>query len=183
MLTWVDDIVVASGNASMLNEVKTMLSQKFKIKGLGVIFRFLGIDFKAKPGKISMGQENYLSKVLEIFDMTKCKPKSLPSEQKLIFFLRMQNCLIRQNIGKLCLIYVITCTRPDISWIVTKIAQYSRNPTVDHWTAVKRVLKYLKWTLDYKLCSQKYENCLTLTGFSDADWEGSADRRVLYLVE
>ena len=67
----------------MLGEVKAMLSQKFKMKDLGVISRFLEIDFKSVPGKITMDQEHYLSKVLERFGMTNCKPKSLPSEQKL----------------------------------------------------------------------------------------------------
>ena len=71
----------------------------------------------------------------------------------------------------------MTCTRHDISWIVAKLAQYSQNPTVDHWTTVKHVFRYLKGTLDYKLCSQKYDDCLTLTGFSDADWGGFEDRK------
>ena len=71
----------------------------------------------------------------------------------------------------------MTCTGPDISWIVTKLAQYSQNLTVDHWTTVKHVFRYLKGTLDYKLCFQKYDDCLTLTGFSDADWGGSEDRK------
>ena len=70
------------------------------MENLGVISRFLGIDSKSVPGKITMDQEHYLSKVLERFGMTNCKPKSLPSEQKL-FFLRMQNRLIQQNTGKL----------------------------------------------------------------------------------
>ena len=77
LLIWVDDIVVASGSASMLDKVRAMLSQKFKMKDLGVISRFLGIDF--------MNQEHHLSKLLEGFGMTKCKPKSSPSEQELIF--------------------------------------------------------------------------------------------------
>ena len=86
LLMWVDDIIIASSNVSMLGEVKAMLSQKFKMKDLGVISRFLGIDFKYVPGKITMDQEHYLSKVLERFGMTNCKPKSLPCEQKLVFF-------------------------------------------------------------------------------------------------
>ena len=65
----------------------------------------------------------------------------------------------------------MTCTRPDITWIVTKLAQYSQNPTVDHWTAINHAFRYLKRTLDYKLCFQ------TLTGFSDGDWGGSEDRK------
>ena len=172
----------------MLDEVKAMLSQKFKMKDLGVISRFLGIDFKSVPGKITMDQEHYLSKVSERFGMTNCKPKSLASEQKLIFPENAEpfdSTKYREALGSL--IYAMTCTRPDISWIVTKLAQYSQNPTVDHWTAVKHVFRYLKGTLDNKLCFQKYDDCLTLTGFSDADWGGSEDRkstfRVLLLVE
>ena len=82
LLIWVDDIIIASSNVSMLDEVKAMLSQKFKMKDLGVTSRFLGTDFKSVPGKIRMDQEHYLSKVLERFGMTNCRPKSLPSERK-----------------------------------------------------------------------------------------------------
>ena len=44
LLIWVDDIIIASSNVSMLGEVKAMLSQKLKMKDLAVISRFLGID-------------------------------------------------------------------------------------------------------------------------------------------
>ena len=39
------------------------------------------------------------------------------------------------------------------------------------------MFRYLKGTLDYKLCFQKHDDCLTLTGFSDADWGGCEDRK------
>ena len=39
------------------------------------------------------------------------------------------------------------------------------------------MFRYLKGTLDYKLSFQKYDDCLTLTGFSGADWGGSEDRK------
>ena len=127
-----------------------------------------------------MGQEHYLSKVLERFGMTNCKFKPLPSEQKLIFSEKAElfdSTKYMEAIG--CLIYAITCTRSDIPWIVTNLAQHSQNPTVDHWTAVKHLFTYLKGTLDYKLCFQKYDDdCLTLTEFSDADWSGSEDRKL-----
>ena len=72
LLIWVYDIIVAFSKLSVLDKVKAMLSQKFKMKDLGVISRFLGIDFKAVRGKITMRQEHYLSKVSERFGMTKC---------------------------------------------------------------------------------------------------------------
>ena len=73
--------------------------QKFKIKDLGVISRFLDVDFKVELGKTTMIQERYLTKVLERYCMAECKAKSLSSEQKLIF-LRMQNHLIQRNTKK-----------------------------------------------------------------------------------
>ena len=133
LLIWVDDIVIACSNVSILDEVKAMLSQKFKMKNLGVISRFLGIDLKSVLGMITMDQEHYLSKVLERFGMTNCKPKSLPSEQKSICPKNAEpfdSTKYGEAIG--CLIYAITCTKPDISWIATKLVQYSQNPTADH---------------------------------------------------
>ena len=85
LLIWVDDMVLASSNASMLEDVKRTLSRKFKMKDLGVISRFLGIDFKVQPGKIEMSQKSYLQKILQRFNMSDCKAKATPSEQKLNF--------------------------------------------------------------------------------------------------
>ena len=109
LLIWVDDIAIACSNVSMLDEVKAMLSQKFKMKDLGVISRFLSIDFKSVPGKITMDQEDYLLKVLERFGMTICKPEPLPSRQKLIFSENAEpfdSPKYREAIG--CLIYAMT---------------------------------------------------------------------------
>ena len=110
--------------------------------------------------------------------MAESKPKSLPSEQKLIFSEDAEpfhSKKYREAIGSL--IFAITCTRSDISWIVSKLAVYSQSPTVQHWTAVKNVFRYLKGTLEYKSCFQKCEDGLKLTGFIDADWGGSEDKK------
>lgn len=50
-------------------------------------------------------------------------------------------------------------------------------PLEEHWTAVKDVLRYLKRTLDYRLCYRKCEDGLSLIGYSDADWASSTDDR------
>ena len=46
------------------------------------------------------------------------------------------------------LMYVAIQTRPDISFAVQHLSQYTTNPTQEHWTAVKHVLQYLKGTRD-----------------------------------
>ena len=70
----------------------------------------------------------------------------------------------------------LTLIRPDISFSVNKICQYLHKPTTEHWTAVKRVIRYLKHTLGLGLRISE-SNSTLVSGFSDADWAGSVDDR------
>lgn len=65
----------------------------------------------------------------------------------------------------------LSLTRPDISFAVNKVCQFMHCPTTDHWTAVKRILRYLKQTIQYGLLLQPFSSA-TLHAFSDADWAG-----------
>lgn len=71
----------------------------------------------------------------------------------------------------------MSCTRPDICWIVTKLSQNLTNPTNQNWTAAKHVLRYIKGSLDKGLCFQKSSKLLEVIGFSDADWGSSESDR------
>ena len=73
------------------------------------------------------------------------------------------------------LIYAMLCTRPDICFAVGLVSRYQSNPGREHWKAVKRILRYLKGTMDYCLCYQGSN--LRLIGYSDADWGGDLDQR------
>ncbi|XP_014660357.1 uncharacterized protein LOC106804209 [Setaria italica] len=70
----------------------------------------------------------------------------------------------------------LTLTRPDIAYAVNKVCQFLHAPTTEHWSAVKRILRYLKHTADMGIKIQRY-NCRLLSAFSDADWAGSVDDR------
>jgi histone deacetylase 1/2 len=70
----------------------------------------------------------------------------------------------------------LTLTRPDLSFSVNKICQYLHAPTTAHWTAVKRVLRYIKGTIQLGLKFQRSSSTL-LSAFSDADWAGDIDDR------
>lgn len=75
------------------------------------------------------------------------------------------------------LIYLTSCTRPDLSYVVSKLSQYFNEPTEEQWTTVKHVLKYLKGTNDKMLCYRKCDEGLRLVAYSDADWAGDANDR------
>ena len=80
----------------------------------------------------------------------------------------------QQAIG--CLTYASTATRPDIAAAVGTLSRYMSNPSKDHWTAVKRILRYLKGTLNYGLRFSDSEDN-RVVGFADADLAGDVDSR------
>ena len=73
------------------------------------------------------------------------------------------------------LLYLSTRSRPDIAFAVGKAARYCSQPYNSHWSAVKRVLRYLKGTTYLGLLYRPDE--LNLTGYSDADWAGDTEDR------
>lgn len=73
------------------------------------------------------------------------------------------------------LMYAMLGTRPDIAFTVSFLSRHLVNPTEIHVQAVKRVIRYLKGTIDFEL---KYNNPIgPLTGYSDADWAGDLESR------
>ncbi|XP_057852775.2 secreted RxLR effector protein 161-like [Cryptomeria japonica] len=79
----------------------------------------------------------------------------------------------RQLVGSL--IY-LTFTRPDLSFVVRYISRFMIAPMVDHWVAMKHMLRYVKGTFDYGLVYTRSHEP-RLSGFIDSDWEGSVDDR------
>ncbi|GJX69803.1 zinc finger, CCHC-type containing protein [Tanacetum coccineum] len=130
----------------------------------------LGIRIKHESNGIAISQSHYIEKVLKKFNYFDCTPVSTPMDtsEKL-----MPNN--GQDVSQLeysrvigCLMYAMTCTRPDIAFDVGKLSRYTSNPGTQHWQAIQRVLKYLKKTMDYRLMYTSYPS--VLEGYTDASW-------------
>ncbi|KAB2601163.1 hypothetical protein D8674_002168 [Pyrus ussuriensis x Pyrus communis] len=80
--------------------------------------------------------------------------------------------LYRSLVGAL---QYLTFTRPDIAFSVHQVCQFMQNPMVSHFTAVKRILRYLKGTMQFGISYTKGD--LQLKAFSDADWAGDPNDR------
>jgi histone deacetylase 1/2 len=71
-----------------------------------------------------------------------------------------------------------TMTRPDLSFAVNKVCQYLHVPRCTHWSAVKRILWYIKATVSHDLLLRSATTSPDLlSAFSDADWAGNSDDR------
>ena len=151
------------------------------MKDLGLIKYFLGIEFTQEEGEVKMSQKRYLNKILERFGMADCKPRSTPCEAMFDDDSVYNNELYanpthyRELVGSL--IYAATSTRPDISWVVSKLSQHLSNPSNKHMVMAKQVLRYLRGTLNNELIYRKTDKPLELFAFCDSDWASCLEDR------
>ena len=78
------------------------------------------------------------------------------------------------------LMYATICSRPNIRHAVGVLSRYMSKLGKDHWTTIKRVFRYLCWTIDHAICYQGRlgpYRVLGVHGFVDADWVGDMDHR------
>ena len=180
IIVWVDDLIICAPNLTLVNDVKCALSNRFRMKDLGQLKWFLGIEFRFKENCTEMNQSSYLDKILKKFGMSDCNPKSVPCDCGSGKFNDSESSkltdpkLYREIVGSL--IYLMTCTKPDICYAVTKLSQKLSEPTVADLNMSKFTLKYLKGSKNYGLKFMKSKET-NLIGYCDSDWGGSNDRR------
>lgn len=76
------------------------------------------------------------------------------------------------------LLFAAQISRPDISYAVSCVSRFNQNPGQAHWVAVKRILRYLKGTIDWKLQFNGAKiNGPEIIGYCDADWASDQDDR------
>ena len=122
-----------------------------------------------------MGQPTYTEKLLSKMGMNNCNPVSTPADPSNHLVKAAEDDevvdqpLYQSLIGSL--MYLATCTRPDIAYSVGVLARFSSKPNQSHWTAAKRVLRYLKGTSNLGIVF-KGDSPDGPAVFSDADWAG-----------
>ena len=175
---YVDDLIVTGNDDENIKDVKRKLKSEFKISDLGELKYFLGIEIVKKEDKLCLSQRKYLLDVLKKFGMSACKPLQIPLDVNAKFTCDdgekiKDSQLYRSIIGSL--IYA-TITRPDIVHTVGVLSQFMQEPTINHLKAAKRILRYIKGTINYGLIYD-YDANLDPKGYCDADWAGSPNDR------
>ena len=83
ILFWVDDVIVGASNENLLGETKQVFKENFKMKDMEQLSYFLGTDFEQGQDFVRMHQQRYIQNLLENFEISDCKPRGTPYEQKL----------------------------------------------------------------------------------------------------
>ncbi|XP_071685432.1 uncharacterized protein [Lolium perenne] len=179
LLVYVDDIIVVSSSASATDRLILEMRSAFAVKDLGPLHYFLGLEVHQQPsGGLLLTQKKYAMELLQRANMLKCTPATTPmtvidklSASEGTLHSADDSTRYRSIVGGL---QYLTLTRPDISFAVNKVCQFLHAPRDPHWTAVKRILRFIKFTVSHGLLLRRTSDTL-LSAFSDADWAGNFD--------
>ena len=163
-----------------MSDSQKKLKARFDMVDLGLVKHFLGIMVSrdVHGNKIHITQEGYIGQVLERFGMSNCKLVAPPMDkdkphEKVEGEEPWDKTLYQQLIGSLR--WIAIGTRPDISFAVSYLGCFGANPSQQHWTCAKRILRYLAGTKSLRLClGGDLPSPIPLNGFVDADFAGDA---------
>ena len=178
---YVDDLIIICSTLNRLKDIKSCLTERFKMKDLGSLHYCLGINIthdKANK-QIFLSQEQFIIRKLKEYGLENSNPVDTPRDCNV----RMQkndgvsNSVSKEHYQSMVgsLLYLSVGTRPDISQAVGEVCKYTSNPMEVHLTAVKRIFRYLKSTQTLSLLYKNTDS--TLTCYADADWAGDCDNR------
>ncbi|GKC71028.1 ribonuclease H-like domain-containing protein [Tanacetum coccineum] len=159
-----------ASSESLLQQIIRSLHQEFVMTDLSPLNYFLGISVTRDSSGLFLSQKKYALEILDRAHMANCNPSQTPidTESKLgsdgdpVSDLT----LYRSLAGSL---QYLTFTQPDIYYAVQQVCLYMHDPRKPHFLALKRILRYVRGTLDYEL--QLFSSSTTeLVAYLDVDW-------------
>ena len=179
---YVDDNVLAAKSEKQLKDVKQVFAKHFDIKDMGKLHYFLGMKVvqNDEAKEVGIGQPVYTHNLLQKFGMENAKPVKTTvdtctklvkaTEDEEIFDQKLYQSAVES------LLYLSAGTRLDITYAVNNVAKFSSHPNIQHWTGVKRIMRYLKGTTNIGLLYSKQES-RKYVEYSDSHWGGDLDDR------
>ncbi|GJR75330.1 retrotransposon protein, putative, ty1-copia subclass [Tanacetum coccineum] len=167
---YVDDMLIIGSNDKMIKSTKDMLKSKFDMKDTGLANVILGIKIIRTHNGLVLSQAHYVDKILDthnagdsglartLIDTNLHLSKNRGVGVAQLEYLRIIDMLM----------YLMTGTRPDLAYAVSRLSRYTTNPSVVHWKAMTRVLHYLRYIRYYGLHYDR--DPAVIEGYSDADW-------------
>ncbi|CAI7911729.1 unnamed protein product [Closterium sp. NIES-54] len=180
ILVYVDDLVFATVDTEALTLVKSEVQKRYTCTNLGERRCYLGLQITRDRARrtITLTQLNMVQQVLQRFDFQSCLPQptllstghslSAPPSDKSV----EPSGPYPELVG--CLMYLMTCIRPDLAYPLSLLARYG---APGRWDASKRVLRYLCSTSSLGLVLGGW-GPVVLSGHADASWvDDSATQR------
>ncbi|CAK1580915.1 unnamed protein product [Parnassius mnemosyne] len=180
ILLYVDDLLVLGEDNSRINNVKEILSTEFKMKDLGSKnLKYLGINIIQDSDCFYINHKEYLKSILTKFGMSDANASESPMEVNV----NLDDCTVDYSLEHKCracigsLMYAVVGSRPDLCAAVSYLARYQSRPSERLWQCLKRILRYIKGTINYNLKYNKNCNSEPLVGYADASFAVDKDRK------
>ena len=172
---YVDDMLIFGTSMDVVTKTKSFLASNFDMKDMGEADVILGIKVLRKADGLILSQEHYVEKFLKRFEYYECKPVVTPYDANTHLKKNLDHSVSQPRYAQIIgsLMYLMNCTRPDIAYAVSRLSRYTHNPSKDHWTALDRVAKYLRGTIDLGLHFGRSPP--VIEGYSDANWISDSD--------
>ena len=170
---YVDDIIFGGSSHALVAKFADSMSKEFEMSMMGELTFFLGLQIKQTQEGTFVHQGKYTMDVLKKFNMADAKPISTPIPTSAALDADEDGESVDQKeyrsmIGSLL---YLTATRPDIHFAVCLCARFQASPRTSHRQAVKRIMRYLRFTPEFGLWYSA-SSMLSLCGYSDADFAG-----------
>jgi hypothetical protein len=167
VLLYVDDVMLISNDKALIETLKTVLKMRFEVKDIGVADWILGLQIERyeNGNAIWLGQPRYIMEMFidakmwnrlnaqghEVPIMTKRTPMatSWRHDEASGYLDKERHTHYRSYIMKMS--YEAQQTRPDIAYAVNILAQFQQAPTESDWSAMHRLMRYLRGSWDYGL--------------------------------
>ncbi|CAI7914908.1 unnamed protein product [Closterium sp. NIES-54] len=177
ILVYVDDLVFATADTAGLAHVKSELQKRHTCTDLGELRSYLGLQITRDRAQrtITLTQSHMVQQVLQRFGFTYSSPRAtpLPTRHSLSALPSDESVESSGPYPELvgCLMYLMTCTRPDLAYPLSILARYVApgRHRPEHMAAAKRVLRYLCSTSGMGLVLGG-RSPVVLTGHADASW-------------
>jgi hypothetical protein len=178
-LLYVDDIVVTGSDDRLLQSFIDALSRGFDIKDLGNLHYFLGLQVTSHNKGVHISQLKYAYDLLVKHDMLLSKLISTPMSAKDTLTSNDDALLPNPSVFWEIVrsLQYLTITRPDIAFAVNSIARFMSQPRIPHLIAAKRILRYIKGSLDHGLFFGPQHHPTYLAAYADANWAGCSESR------
>ncbi|CAI7932274.1 unnamed protein product [Closterium sp. NIES-54] len=177
ILVYVDDLVFATADTAGLAHVKSELQKRHTCTDLGELRSYLGLQITRDRAQrtITLTQPHMVQQVLQRFDFTYPSPQATPLSSRHSLSALPSDESVEPSgpypelVG--CLMYLMTCTRPDLAYPLSILARYVApgRHRPEHMAAAKRVLRYLCSTSGLGLVLGG-RRPVVLTGHADASW-------------
>ncbi|KAK6141847.1 hypothetical protein DH2020_024406 [Rehmannia glutinosa] len=175
---YVDDIIFGATNDSLCKKFSKLMQGEFEMSMMGELNFFLGLQIKQCQEGIYISQSKYTKELLKKFGIEEGRTVSTPMATNVKIDKDEKGKSVDESKyrGMISSLLYLTASRPDILHVVCLCARFQSNPKESHMSAVKRIFRYLKGTIQYGLFYPKNEN-FSLKGYSDSDYAGNIDDR------